>query len=43
MKLKHTPFTIEKVKNWHPVRWVRTQYQLWKLRKQDPFTYEDED
>ena len=25
MKLKNTPFTIQHVKNWHPVRWVRTQ------------------
>ncbi len=43
MKLDKTPFTIQHVKTWHPIRWIKNKYKLWKLRKQDPFIYEDED
>lgn len=43
MKLKNTPFTIQHVKKLNPIRWVRTQYKLWKLRREDPFIYEEED
>jgi hypothetical protein len=25
------------------IRWIKTEYKLWKLRKQDPFIYEEED
>ncbi len=25
------------------IRWIRTEYKLWKLRKQDPFIYEEEE
>ena len=43
MKLKNTPFTIQHVKNWHPIRWIKTQYKLWKLRNDDPFDYDETD
>ena len=41
MKLKNTPFTIQHVKNWHPIRWIMTQYKLWKLKSEDPFNYDE--
>jgi hypothetical protein len=25
------------------IRWIRTEYKMWKLRREDPFIYEDED
>lgn len=42
MKLKNTQFTIQHVKNWHPIRWVRNQIKLWKLRNDDPFNYDED-
>jgi len=25
------------------IDWIRIQYKLWQLRKEDPFIYEEED
>ena len=25
------------------IRWIRDEYKMWKLRRQDPYIYEDED
>jgi len=25
------------------IRWIRTEYKLWKLRRQDPFVYDEEE
>ena len=42
MKLDKTPFTIQHVKSWRPIHWIKTQYKLWKLRRQDPFNYDED-
>ena len=25
------------------IRWIKTEYRLWKLRQQDPFVYDEDE
>lgn len=42
MKLKNTPFTIKHIRSWNLIRWIKVQYKMWKLRREDPFNYDED-